>query len=391
LSGLHARLKDRARQLKPGTPVPSTEAPTLLQFLDQQFLKPDFLAGDQFASFGGFFKRSWRSNDLLWGRLDGLCRIFEALLTEEAVRRCTEDAAGAADRIVVIDSLSLPGEEDSVQEQIEWNRCRTGEPGQVSFHVDGLRFTRPNSGRISVAAEELAKRALDEVGESTRFFEDPKWYPVGSETIADDVPRPVLVELATRAMLVLRDCLVPQIERTKLKITKWRAYRYGLEWPLRLLHGFAQLARFAPTTARVAAWVLCAYSLAGLYVGVKWWGTFVWPAGSDLNVTAFLVLLAVPVVHLLALPELLDRLYPRVKSAWRAWAPVTFLAALAVASAAALARLRGDLAGFFRAKADVLGDAVLVGATVLLSALLLRGLCRWLLARLRSGWKAKTP
>ena len=46
----------------------------------------DKLAGDQLNAFGGFFKKSWRSNDILWGRLDGLNRIVEALLTPEAIK-----------------------------------------------------------------------------------------------------------------------------------------------------------------------------------------------------------------------------------------------------------------------------------------------------------------
>ncbi|MBW4465941.1 MAG: patatin-like protein [Pegethrix bostrychoides GSE-TBD4-15B] len=46
----------------------------------------DKLAGDQLNAFGGFFKKSWRSNDILWGRLDGLNRVVEALLTPEAMQ-----------------------------------------------------------------------------------------------------------------------------------------------------------------------------------------------------------------------------------------------------------------------------------------------------------------
>lgn len=44
------------------------------------------LAGDQLRAFGGFFKRSWRSNDILWGRLDGLNRLVDALLTPESLK-----------------------------------------------------------------------------------------------------------------------------------------------------------------------------------------------------------------------------------------------------------------------------------------------------------------
>lgn len=47
----------------------------------------DKLAGETLYAFGGFFKKSWRSNDILWGRLDGLNRIVEALLTCESVRK----------------------------------------------------------------------------------------------------------------------------------------------------------------------------------------------------------------------------------------------------------------------------------------------------------------
>jgi len=41
---------------------------------------PAKVAGDAVFHFGGFFKRSWRSNDILWGRLDGLCQLVETLL-----------------------------------------------------------------------------------------------------------------------------------------------------------------------------------------------------------------------------------------------------------------------------------------------------------------------
>ena len=43
----------------------------------------DKVAGDAVHHFGGFFKRSWRSNDILWGRIDGTCQIVETLLSRE--------------------------------------------------------------------------------------------------------------------------------------------------------------------------------------------------------------------------------------------------------------------------------------------------------------------
>jgi hypothetical protein len=40
----------------------------------------DKLSGETFGHFGAFLKRSWRSNDILWGRLDGISRLVETLL-----------------------------------------------------------------------------------------------------------------------------------------------------------------------------------------------------------------------------------------------------------------------------------------------------------------------
>ncbi|MBW8877481.1 MAG: patatin-like protein [Acidobacteria bacterium] len=43
------------------------------------------VSGDAVFHFGGFFKRSWRSNDILWGRLDGICQLVETLLDRERI------------------------------------------------------------------------------------------------------------------------------------------------------------------------------------------------------------------------------------------------------------------------------------------------------------------
>lgn len=45
----------------------------------------DKVAGEKIMHFSAFLKRSWRSNDILWGRLDGSCRLFECLLQPDKV------------------------------------------------------------------------------------------------------------------------------------------------------------------------------------------------------------------------------------------------------------------------------------------------------------------
>ena len=52
------------------------------------------VSGDAVYHFGGFFKRSWRSNDILWGRLDGLCQLVETLLNRERMEQMVENEHG---------------------------------------------------------------------------------------------------------------------------------------------------------------------------------------------------------------------------------------------------------------------------------------------------------
>jgi Protein of unknown function (DUF3376) len=51
----------------------------------------DKVAGDALYHFGGFFKRSWRSNDILWGRLDGLCQLVESFLQRDRLRQIGQE------------------------------------------------------------------------------------------------------------------------------------------------------------------------------------------------------------------------------------------------------------------------------------------------------------
>jgi patatin-related protein len=43
------------------------------------------LGSNKLYNIGGVFKKSWRSNDLLWGRIDGLSRIIEGVVTPQSV------------------------------------------------------------------------------------------------------------------------------------------------------------------------------------------------------------------------------------------------------------------------------------------------------------------
>jgi patatin-related protein len=66
----------------------------------------DKLAGLQLHHFGAFYKRSWRANDWLWGRLDSATRLVQIVLDPRRLQRLAAEqgltAAAAAERIVEI-------------------------------------------------------------------------------------------------------------------------------------------------------------------------------------------------------------------------------------------------------------------------------------------------
>jgi patatin-related protein len=75
------------------------------------------LEGIAIMHFGAFFKRRWRENDYLWGRLDGSARLLRMLLDEED--------AGHRDRVfraIVEDEQSVL---TTVEDVFEWVRSKT--------------------------------------------------------------------------------------------------------------------------------------------------------------------------------------------------------------------------------------------------------------------------
>ncbi|HSC92915.1 MAG TPA: patatin-like protein [Gaiellaceae bacterium] len=56
--------------------------------LDRRPDPADKLTGLKLAHFGAFYKRSWRANDWLWGRLDGASRLVDVLLEPWQLRLC---------------------------------------------------------------------------------------------------------------------------------------------------------------------------------------------------------------------------------------------------------------------------------------------------------------
>lgn len=80
----------------------------------------DKLAGLQAGHFGAFYKRSWRANDWMWGRLDGADRLVRALLDPRRVKRRLE-VAGVEKVLLEVRAIAcgsdLPGVPDWLMQQ----------------------------------------------------------------------------------------------------------------------------------------------------------------------------------------------------------------------------------------------------------------------------------
>jgi Protein of unknown function (DUF3376) len=220
------------------------------------------LAGDQLQAFGGFFKRSWRSNDILWGRLDGLNRLVDALITPDSLSNfsgfvqrqskpiqqlladilpASATAQEQAFLLQVLEKLAQgkplnpepEGEleklrnvlvtighreivetdldkvlQDDLEEQMSWEVQRVSSKTQPSDtnSTQTPQFL-PATWGLSKAmnpllAQSLVLDAMKQVNK-TQFFQQQ--YRVGSETLSESVPSIVLQNLLSRTGLILRN------------------------------------------------------------------------------------------------------------------------------------------------------------------------------------------
>ena len=77
------------------------------------------LAGMKLAHFAGFLKRSWRANDWLWGRLDGVEHMLRALLEHEYLVRLRERRPEIGERFAAF-AFSQSDPEERALVQAAW-------------------------------------------------------------------------------------------------------------------------------------------------------------------------------------------------------------------------------------------------------------------------------
>jgi patatin-related protein len=137
----------------------------------RSLLAPDWqtaqqkLTGMQFHHFGAFYKRTWRSNDWMWGRLDGAGWLVHVLLDPRRLRRTVQAHAHEREQ-------SANGPETGAQ----WFLRRLKKLGAPDFPSSGYRLPVAGGGSDQYLTEDML---LDELG----FLDDP------SKAIPSSIPK----------------------------------------------------------------------------------------------------------------------------------------------------------------------------------------------------------
>jgi patatin-related protein len=317
------------------------------------------LCGDSLAHFGAFFKRSWRANDILWGRLDGVCQLVETVAERDWL---VDTLPRAAERGIFGCDRTTPHAERS-ERVLAWILAhqifpRAGETrsrsiaGKLARLLD-LAFAEADSaeatkGALSthlqtawsplvdelvraahldildeelpkvvgdaaleqmqwnqqldpllreLASRELAQKALRKLrkrDDPTALEEYFRSYRVGSETIVDDIPRVVLLELGGRAALVAQQCLVESFPRPEVVRTHW-LFRVCLDWPLRIFDATARFLRYAPGARKPFVVASVAYVALAVVVNALWFKALYVEDGMQRQV-ALLLFVVGPIV-----------------------------------------------------------------------------------------------
>ena len=242
------------------------------------------LAGDQFRAFGGFFKKSWRSNDILWGRLDGVNRIVDGLLTSESLKAFS----GVVSRQIELEQFSGTQEEkiqEYVKRLVDESFPTETQTEKNELIQDLIKLAQPNTtlakeeleeflnklvilGHSAILKENLGNVFKDAISEqlewnqqkidstpepiynyvggyfdkavtplaaaelAQRFLEDFKGkekeyflgeYGVGSETIVKDIPSNILKSLGARSAIILSDII--ESSKTGKRLLRLQSYQ----------------------------------------------------------------------------------------------------------------------------------------------------------------------
>jgi len=261
----------------------------------------DKLAGDDLGHFSGFFRKSWRSNDIMWGRLDAVCQLTECFLSQERLDELlTDPLQRAAIRARLVSPNPSPSREDILDFVA---RIFTNSSGpahaKLAAWVDDLLSPADDVARaardagyeaglnqliamaqLDIICEDVPRVFADEEEEMLewanvpsmtaqmsgdarkaemqkkvdassqsldadpkasamgRYFRDTKnGYKVGSEGI-EKLPPTLLLEILASALLVTKFAIISSLPKKVRNFIELNPlYRFCIDWPLRIARG----------------------------------------------------------------------------------------------------------------------------------------------------------
>jgi len=132
------------------------------------------LAGTALGHFGAFLDKSWRQNDILWGRLDGAERIINALLPDHPLTRQLVGEAQAAIICETVEKLGTTELSDLLIEVAMRTESGKAEPAILDDFLNALK-TNATEERWKdcldklVDARQVRQRYLDTYEERSRL------------------------------------------------------------------------------------------------------------------------------------------------------------------------------------------------------------------------------
>ena len=178
------------------------------------------LCGRQLGGFGGFFKASWRANDLMWGRIDGVSQLLDLVLDTKRLAQLAPELLHSNLQKVLGEAFDLrsvfPHSPDADRQLLEgWLRsiCRPetarsarealdhgpllrecwARAVQLEIVVEELPVVlelaqcedAPASDKATLAAQWKAFQASSplQVGASAAAYFNPEQYRIGEESL----------------------------------------------------------------------------------------------------------------------------------------------------------------------------------------------------------------
>jgi len=298
----------------------------------------DKVTGEALGHFGAFLKRSWRSNDIMWGRMDSVTLLIQELLSARAVanartnpkelQRVFEEMFGRSelknevqvmrDWLALLDqsrdaaSRALEDKKSKVHEALAtlaqaqrieqelgnvlYDSVMQGkEWGAVDARSDGLdaHVATWSATQIKALSDAFQKKPPEQppVAPVPIAFKN---YKVGEETLTRDVPPMVLLRMVMHTALVMQRVLAPVFQRAmplgsaKLLVPAFTVVR----WVTLFIYGFALTGRTKPV---VTGLTLTSIAMLGLSIPLQ---QQIWPSHGGVDWYWATGLLLVPAGYL---------------------------------------------------------------------------------------------